>query len=94
MSMKCVDLTNHVNVCTELRKQDQQREVDKSKVLFGMSLGPADVKDDEDDAFGTRVVQARRKVMNCDSLQEKFCAQYVDRSSLQLKRSRTLGRSV
>jgi ATP-dependent DNA helicase 2 subunit 1 len=51
----------------KLHKQDQQAEVDKSQMLFGMSLGAtaADADDDDEGAgagVGTRLVPAGKRV--------------------------------
>ncbi|KLO17356.1 ku70-like protein [Schizopora paradoxa] len=43
--------------------EHEQREVDRTKILYGMSLGaPSNDPDMEDEGFGTRAVPARSKV--------------------------------
>lgn len=39
----------------------QQHEVDKGKILYGMSLGPTMAEADDDEGFGTRAVPTQNK---------------------------------
>ena len=69
----------------DVHTQDQQREIDKTKIVFGMSLGPADPQAD-DESFGTRVIPAKKKVGQTFNMRSNVINMSRQRCSLRLKR--------